>query len=111
MTADASSPWMTVAAAKRFDRLVRKEYSICRQNNPALMKRLRKLSDDELDRVELALLEAQAAINPTPAISDAIRRLTERQRFRDVRPAPKPSADHGGPVRASQAPFSAPPLA
>lgn len=52
-----AEPWSTPKWDRAWRKWVREEHRRCREQNPALMGRLRRLSDDQLLRLEIALLE------------------------------------------------------
>jgi hypothetical protein len=67
---NVSEPWSTQKLDAAFRKWVRDQHRRCREQNPALMRRLRKLSDNELLRLEIAFLERAPA---TPQRTCALR--------------------------------------
>jgi hypothetical protein len=66
-------PWESTKSANAFRRQMKRLNADLRERDPRLMKRLRKLTDAQLDALELLLLETAAVIAPSPAIKDQIR--------------------------------------
>lgn len=79
----ASEPWSTPKADAAFRKWVREEHRRCREQNPALMRRLRRLSDDELLRLEIEVLER------SPSAPLAAYRLRTARDILALRSAPK----------------------
>src|SRR5262245_59332363 len=102
-----SAPWLTERDEAKYRRTVRRQYAECRARDPALMRRLRKLTDEQLEALYISLLERMP---PNPAILDEIRRFTSLQAIRayqaKARANPEPE-----PTQASQDELTDPALA
>ena len=85
-----SAPYSTRAIEIAWRKKVRDEHQQCRKENPALMRRLAKLTDAQLDRVYAAVLELEP---PSASRDYELRSLRELETLRS---APKPK--RGGKV-------------
>jgi len=66
----ASAPYLTRAVEIAWRKRVAEDHRQCRKANPKLMRRLAKLTDDQLLRLEILALELAP---PSPARDQALR--------------------------------------
>ena len=93
-----SAPYITKASEAAWRKRVRQEHQECKKRNPTLMRRLAKLSDDQLLRLEIAVLELE---QPSPARDQQLRLALQLQTLRS---APKP-VKRGGKVPRLRSPL------
>ena len=81
----SSAPYLTKKSEAAWRKRVREDHRRCWERNPALMRRLKKLSHDQLLRLEILTLET---LEPASAARDqALRFAVEWERLRAM---PKP---------------------
>ena len=87
----ALAPFLTKASDAAWRKRVRDEHQQCRKENPALMRRLAKLTNAQLDRVYMAILELEP---PSASRDYELRSLRELEALRCA-----PPIKRGGKVK------------
>ena len=89
----STAPYLTRAVEIAWRKRVAEDHRKCWARNPALMRRLKKLSDDQLLRLEISVLELE---QPSPNRDQQLRHALELQTLRSL---PKPPKRGGGVPR------------